>query len=158
MVARAECSGSQCIESDMELPSELPISFIQPDSSVPLKDTERSSRMHSHCTSLEKQTLVSNSSVNVVIPAFTRTVISAPISSSIPGMNKIHTFCTQKSFRLAAWKISGKDCEVLRRCLTFSSPRGEKARQANMRVLGDHGVAGMTLGRLITFQHLPKTF
>ena len=66
----------------MELPSELSISSIQPDSSVPQKDTERSSRMHAHYTSLEKQTVVSNSSVNVVTPAFT--VTSVPISSSAP--------------------------------------------------------------------------
>ena len=56
MATRAECSGNQCIQSDMTLPSELSISSIQPDSSVPQKNTERSSRMHSHCTgSLEKQ-------------------------------------------------------------------------------------------------------
>ena len=80
IVIRAKCSGDRCIQSDMELPSELSISSIQPDSSVPQKDTGRSSRMHSHCTSLEKQTVVSNSSVNVVRPAFT--VTSVPISSS----------------------------------------------------------------------------
>ena len=78
----------------------------------------------------------------------------------LPGTNKIHTFCTQKSFRLAAWKVSGKDFNVkdfLRRYPTFSSPHGGKALQGNMRVLGDHGVAGVTLGRLIVFQHLSKT-
>ena len=82
MATRAKCGGNQCIQSDMELPSELSISSIQPDSSVPQKDTERSSRMHSHCTSLEKQTVVSNSSVNVVTPACT--VTSVLISSSTP--------------------------------------------------------------------------
>ena len=48
----------------------------------------------------------------------------------LPGTNKIHTFCTQKSFRLAAWKILGKGYKVkdlLRRFPTFSSPHGEKA-------------------------------
>ena len=74
MATRAKCGGDRCIQSDMELPSELSISSIQPDSSVPQKDTERSRRMHFHCTSLEKQTVVSNSSVNVVTPAFTVTV------------------------------------------------------------------------------------
>ena len=82
MTTRVECSGNRCIQSDMELASELSISSIHPDSSVTQKDTERSSTMHSHCTSLEKQTLVSNSSVNFVTPAFT--IISVPISSSIP--------------------------------------------------------------------------
>ena len=38
--------------------------------------------MHSHCTSLEKQAVVSNSSVNVVTPALT--VTSVPISSLTP--------------------------------------------------------------------------
>ena len=80
MATRAKCGGDQCIQSDMELPSELSISSIQPDSFVPQKDTERSSRMCSHCTSLEKQTMVSHSSVNVVTPAFT--VTSVLISSS----------------------------------------------------------------------------
>ena len=80
MMARAECSGNRCIQSDMELPSELSVSSIQPDSSVSQEDTEKSSRMHSHCASLEKQILVSNSSINVVTPAFT--VTSFPISSS----------------------------------------------------------------------------
>ena len=84
MATRAECSGNRCIQSDnnMELPSELPSSSIQPDSSVPQKDTERSSKLHCLCTSLEKQTLASNSSVNVVTPAFT--VTSILISSSTP--------------------------------------------------------------------------
>ena len=79
MATRAKCGGNRCIQSGMELPSELSISSIQP---VPQKDTERSSRMHFHCTSLEKQTVVSNSSINVVTPAFT--VTSVPISSSAP--------------------------------------------------------------------------
>ena len=82
MVTRAKCGGDRCIQSDMELPSELSITSIQPVSSVPQKDTERSSRMHFHCTRLEKQTMVSNSSVNVVTPALT--VTSVPISSSTP--------------------------------------------------------------------------
>ena len=82
MVTRAKCVGNRCIQSDTELPSELSISSIQPDSSRPQKDTGRSSRMHFHYTSLEKQTMVSNSSVNVVTPAFT--VSSVPISSSTP--------------------------------------------------------------------------
>ena len=83
MATTAKCSGNRCIQSDMELPSELSylfLSSIRPDSSVLQKDTERSSRMHSHCTSLEKQTLVSNSFDNVVTPAFT--VTSVLISSS----------------------------------------------------------------------------
>ena len=74
------------------------------------------------------------------------------------GTNKIHTFCSLSD--IAEWKISGKDCKVKdfpRRCPTFSSSHGEKALQGNMRVLGDRGVAGMTLGRLIVFQHLSKT-
>ena len=54
MATRAKCGGNWCFQSDMELPSELSVSSIQPDSSVPQKDTERSSRMHSHCSSLEK--------------------------------------------------------------------------------------------------------
>ena len=73
-------------------PSELSTSSIQPDSSVPQKDTERSSRMHFHCTSLEKQTVVSNSSVNVGTTAFT--VTSVPISSSTPGNEQdSHLLC-----------------------------------------------------------------
>ena len=70
-------------------------------------------------------------------------ITSAPILLQLPGMNKIQAFSTQYSFRLAAWKISGKDYKVkdfLRRCPTFSSPHGEKALQGNMRVLGDCGV------------------
>ena len=82
MATRAKCSDDRCFQSDIGLPPELSISSIQPDSSVPQKDTERSSRMHFHCTSLEKQTVVSNSSVNVVTPAFT--VTSVMISSSAP--------------------------------------------------------------------------
>ena len=77
----------------------------------------------------------------------------------LPGTNEIHTFCTWRSFRLAAWKVSGKDFKIkdfLKRCPKFSSPHGEKALQGNMSVLGDHGVAGVTLGRLIIFQHLSK--
>ena len=35
MVTRAECSDNQCIRSEMELPSKLPISSIWPDSSMP---------------------------------------------------------------------------------------------------------------------------
>ena len=158
MAIRAECSDNRCIQSDMELPSELSISSIQLDSSVPQKDTERSSRMHFHYTSLEKQTVVSSSSVNVVTPAFT--VTSLPISSSAPRNEQDSHLLYPKSFRLAAWKVSGKDFKVkdfLMRCLTFSSPHGEKALQCNMRVLGDRGVAGVTLGRLIVFQHLSKT-
>ena len=41
MVARAECSANGCIQSDMELPYELSVSSIQPDSSVPQKDREK---------------------------------------------------------------------------------------------------------------------
>ena len=50
----------------------------------------------------------------------------------LPGTNKIHTLCTQKSFRLAAWKTSGKHYKLkdfLRRCLTFSSWRKSITRQ-----------------------------
>ena len=59
MATRVECSCNRSIQSDMELASESSISSIHPDSSVTQKDTERSSTVHSHCTSLEKQTLVS---------------------------------------------------------------------------------------------------
>ena len=158
METRAKCSGNRCFQSDMELPSELSISSIQPDCSVPQKDTERSSRMHSHCTSLEKQTVVSNSTVNVVTPAFT--VTSVPISSSAPRNeqnshilypNVFQTSCME-NFRQV---LQGQG--FLRRCPTFSSPHGEKALQGKMRVLGDGGVACVTRGRLIVFQHLSKT-
>ena len=95
----------------MKLPSELPISFIQPDSPVPQRDTERSGRMYSYCTSLEK--------ANCGIQFFCQcchTSLYCQLQSrfllQLPGMNKIHTFSTQMSFRLAAWKISGKDYEV----------------------------------------------
>ena len=54
MATRAECGDNRCNQSGMELPSELPISSIQLDSPVPQRDTERSGRMNSHCTSLEK--------------------------------------------------------------------------------------------------------
>ena len=78
----------------------------------------------------------------------------------LPGTNKIYTFCTQKSFRTAAWTISGKDLRSrisLGGVRAFSSPHGEKALEGNMRALGDRGVAGVALGRLIVFQHLSKT-
>ena len=81
----------------MELPSELSISSIQPDSSVPQKDAEISSRMHSHCTSLEMQTVVSSSSVNVVTPAFT--VTSVPIFSSDPRNEQDSHLLYQKVFQ-----------------------------------------------------------
>ena len=46
--------------------------------------------------------------------------------------------------------------DFLRRCPTFSSPHREKALQGNMRVFGDHGVAGVTLGITIVFRHVSK--
>ena len=99
MATRVKCGGDRCIQSDMELLSELSISSIHPDSSVPQKDTERSSRMHFHCTSLEKQTVVSIVSVNAVTPAFT--VTSVPISSSAPR-NEQDSHLLYAKFRLAA--------------------------------------------------------
>ena len=158
MTTRAECGGNRCIQSDMELPSELSISSIQHDSSGPQKDTERSSRMHFHCTSLEKQTVVSiRLSMLSHQPLL---LLQSRFLLQLPGMKKMHTICTQKSFRLAAWKASGKDFKLkdfFRRCPTFSSSHAEKALQGNMRVLGDCGVASVTLDRLIVFQHLSKT-
>ena len=142
MAIRAKCDGNRCIQSGMKLPSELPISSIQPDFLVHQRDTERSGRMHSHCTRLEK----SRPWYPILLSVLSHQPLLLPQSRFIvqlPGMNKIHTFSTQKSFRLSAWKISGKDYKVkdfLTRCPTFSSPHGEKALQGSMRVLGDCGV------------------
>ena len=82
MAARAECSDNRCIQSDMELPSELSVSSIRLDSSVTQKDTERSKQDALSLYQSGKQTLVSNSSVHVVTPAFT--VILVPITSLTP--------------------------------------------------------------------------
>ena len=141
MATRAECGDNWCSQSGMELPSELPISSIQLDSPVPQRDTERSGRMNSHCTRLEK----ADRGIQF-FPQCCHTSLYcylSPILLQLPGMSKIHTFCTQKSFWLAAWKISGKDCKVkdfLSMCPTSSSRHGEKVLQGNKRVLGDRGV------------------
>ena len=135
--------------------------LFPPFSLIPLclKKIQRSSRMHFHHTSLEKQTMVSNSLVNLVTPAFT--VTSVPISSSAPRNEQDSHLLYPKVFQTSCMEGSRqtdfKVKDLLRRCLTFSSPHGEKALQGNIRVLGDRGVAGVTLGRLIVFQHLSKT-
>ena len=76
----------------------------------------------------------------------------------LPETNTIHTFYIQKSFRLAAWKISGKDYKVrdfLRRCPTFSSLRRGTARPYE-------NAWGLWSGwcdskQIVVFQHLSKT-
>ena len=141
----------------MELSSEVSVSSIQL-----LCASKRYRGIKQNAFSLHQSgKALPNTSVNVVTPAFTVTsVLQSRFLLQLPGMNKIHTFSTQKSFRLAAWKISDEDYNVKdfhRRSPTFSSPHGEKALQGNMRVLGDRGVAGVTLDRLIVFQHLSKT-
>ena len=80
--------------------------LFPPFSLIPLclKKVQRLSRMHFHCTSLEKQTVVSNSSVNLVTPAFT--VTSVPISSSAPRNEQDSHFLSPKVFQTSRSRIS----------------------------------------------------
>ena len=154
MVARAECSSNQCIQSDMESPSELPISFIQPDSSVPQKDTERSSRMHSHCTSLEQQTVLSNSSVNVITPVFT--VTSVLISSSTPKNEQDSHLLYPKVFQTSCMenfrqRLQGQGFPQEVSNILLSSWRKSTARSAW------RSWSSWCDSRQIVFQHLSKT-
>ena len=157
MAGRAECSGNLCIQSDMELTSELSVPSIQPDPSVPQKDTERSSRMHSHCTSLEKQTLVSNSSVNVVTPAFTATSIR--ISSLTPRNEKDSHFLFPKAFQTSCMenfrqRLQGQGFPQEVSDVLPSSWRKSTGRQYETAW---RSWIGWCDSRQIVFQHLSKT-
>ena len=157
MATRAKCGGDQCIQSDMELPSELSISSIQPDSSMPQNDTERSSRMHSHCTSLEKQTMVSNSSVNVVTPAFT--VTSVPILLQLPRNEQDSHLLYPKVFQTSCMesfrqRLQGQGSPQKVSNILLSSWRKSTARQYESAW---RSWSGWCDSWQIVFQHLSKT-
>ena len=78
----------------------------------------------------------------------------------LPSTKKIHPLCLQKSFRLAAWPISGKNSQrkdFLRKFQISSSPPGERKLPVSMKVPGRHGLAGVLSRRLIPFQPLWRT-
>ena len=73
----------------------------------------------------------------------------------LPGTDKIHPFCCQKKFQLAAWNISGKACKTKafrKKYKKFYHPPGEATQPSNM--LGKAGVAGVVKKRLILFLQL----
>ena len=99
---------------------------------MPQKDTERSSRMHCHCTSLEKQTVVCNSSVNVVTPSFT--VTSVLISSSTPRNEQDSHLLYPKVFQTSCMesfrqRLEGQGFPQEVSDILFSSCRKSTARQ-----------------------------
>ena len=121
------------VVSDMELPSEFSISSIQPDEFPPfsLMYLFEAQRDQAECIFIAP-VWKSRPWYPILLSMLSHQLSLLPqcrFLLQLPGTNKIHTFCTQRAFRLAAWKVSGKDFKVkdfLRRCLTFSSPHGQK--------------------------------
>ena len=83
MVPRSRCSGNQCILNSLVQPAMLCISPLQPNYEMPKKNSVRQSQGSPHCSSVEVETVVSNSTIDALQSPIVASQYFISIDSSI---------------------------------------------------------------------------
>ena len=64
MEARTRGNSNRCFQYPLGFSTELPVSFILPDTSVPKESNAGAGRLHSYCSSMEEPAMVSSTPIH----------------------------------------------------------------------------------------------